>query len=486
MHSAVREKAPVVAACAGVAAVLAFSTPASLHLGSALFLGKTILLSNGLPSVLGDGSFTAPHDRWFGVGWLTALIASSLYAWGGYLALIFGSTVTAMLAFLLVERRCAARGLGSGATALALTIAGVMSLGNLRVGNGIADLAFAAAFLYAIERSGKAAWWGALLLAVLWCNASPTGLIVPLIVEFVRRSAVSTAFFFVLLATPAGARLLTHATAYLRVDGMNDISTWQPMRVSPVAFIAGFLPATILAGWIGLLRAGKGDVGVTLCALLLAQMNGYYLGVAGIIVGPIIATALERFLQGEVKPELPESVQPALPTKPAKGTKALKAAKQAALEAARVSSRRMCADAAWCAGLLFLPALLALSIAHARGVQAMDDARDSEAAAQALLSDGHPHRVYCANPDWCNAVLSHGKSSVRVFLDGRRVDYPDEVRHASDVIAFMDPNWRDLLEKWKIDAIEAPNSGLGELLTVLPGWRCVYSSDRIRLFERQL
>ena len=170
---------PLVVAMISAAVAVACNHPQGSAIAQAMFTGRAIVGSGvwrGLPGVLGPQTFSAPTSPWFDEGWLGAL---GIYLVGSK-GVFFVSALLAAAAFVLVERRCRQQGLGTGETALALGIAFMCSLGVLRVGGGLLDIVFAAAFFLFIERAPrKSAWW-AIPIAVLWCNVSIYGYIAPL------------------------------------------------------------------------------------------------------------------------------------------------------------------------------------------------------------------------------------------------------------------------------------------------------------------
>lgn len=444
---------------------MALAEPASSSLALSLYTGRLILAAHALPTVLGAQSFTAPLDRWFPQGWISAVMTWLVYRDAGYPGLVAGNIALAALALVLVEERCRARRLSDEATALALALAIFASLGVLRVGGATADLAFAAAFFACLDRHSGTWVWAGVPLTLLWANVSPVGLIAPplaacallgtliderAISARVRTLAVFTAAVTAAaIATPATYHSLLNYAVYLDIAGGLHVQAWQPVRVSAPAFFAGFVPGLIFCAWLGLRRKGSAaEIAVTLATVTLALLHGKYLGIAALALTPILAAALDDVVTPSSK-RLPQAFSKAA-----------------------------------VAGIAAVVALGGAFVSNARGTQALDGGRDQYAAIDRLAADGHPHRLFCYNPTWCNYALLRGAPSVQVFLDGREEAYPPSIRTDSVNIVLEQTQWLRHLKKWNIDTVVTTKNSIS-LLALLPHWTLLPASGDVVVYERR-
>jgi hypothetical protein len=447
------------------AIAVACNQPQGATIAQALYLGQTMFgahVWHGLPGVLGGKTFSAPTSISINEGWLGALGMYILYP--GSASIYFTSVLLAATALILVERRCRQRGLGDGVTAFALGIAFMCSLGELRVGGGLLDLAFTAAFFLVIERAPrKSAWW-IIPITLIWCNASIYGFIAPLWsglaaagrsfgptrADRLRRAAFYLAPAFVCLSAPATIRIFTHYIAYLHLDPTLELQEWRAVDVSALSFYGGFVPALIVAACCGLRRAGISDSVTAIGAILFALIHARYLGAAGIVLGPIAATAWAKV--GEEK-----------------------------------GRERMAPRDAWHSALVV--ASITFIAAAFVGVYADVDkialiSSKGEHEIDQLVRDGRPHRLFCVNASWCNYAVLVGSSNVRVFMDGR-LGYPKQVIDDMQTFVFVEKGWHKKFDAQQITDVLSPGTRLASLLALLPDWNCASSPEKIWACERK-
>lgn len=276
-------------AVVAAAGAIACNQPQGTAIAQALYLGKVIFNAHawhGLPSVLGERTLSAPTAPWLDEGWLGALGLYVLYPSSA--SIFFVSVLLAATAFILVERRCRQRCLNDGETALALGIAVICSLGVLRVGGGLLDLAFTAALFLFIERAPrKSAWW-VIPITIVWCNASLYGFTAPFWAALssagrsfgsLRADRLRRAVFYLSpllaagIAVPAAIRIFTHYIAYLHLDPTIELQEWRSAYVTPLAFYGGFVPALIVAACCGFRRAGISDSVTAVGAIFLVLLE---------------------------------------------------------------------------------------------------------------------------------------------------------------------------------------------------------------------
>jgi hypothetical protein len=443
------QTAPIIAALLAVGALILFAPPASTSLALAIFAGRTIMASHALPGVLGPQTFSAPNAAWLPQGQLGALGITTIFEHGGDSALFCISVLFASAALLLTEYRCRARDAGAGAILLALALVYALSWNSLRVGGGIADLAFAGSLQAFLDRKTRASWAAALALSFVWCLSDSGGLLfAPLLLvcsalgQILDAQRLFEEFRRIVFVSGFAAMLIVTA----------KLELWPRALDRPPALMPGFMPMLLLVGWSGLSSMGTYDIVVALGAMFLGLLNQHALGVAGVIAAPIVACAFERTYVSN-----------------AQRTPFQRSARAWAL---------VCVCA-------FSTAILTGCVARAHGIILVDGARNQDAVVQRLAADGKPHRLFCYYPEWCNLALMRNADTVRVFMDERRTSYPAAVRRDAIVIRFMWRGWRKRLDAWGIDAIETPNGDLAGVLMLLPEWKRVWTSNDTWLFEHR-
>ena len=104
------------------------------------------------------------------------------------------------------------------------------------------------------------------------------------------------------------------------------------------------------------------------------------------------------------------------------------------------------------------------------------------AAAQAHLQPGTRTLVHQPWGSWFEFALP----DIPVFVDSRIEIIPADVWHDYGEVGFSGAQWKDVLDRWDVQAIVA--SADWELLPVLEapgsGWRLVYQDDDGALFVR--
>lgn len=444
---------------------VACDQPQGAAIAQALYMGQTMFSAHvwhGLPSILGERIFSAPTSFSMNEGWLGALGMYVLYPASA--SIYFTSVLLAASALILVERRCRQRGLGDGETAFALGIAFMCSLEALRVGGGLLDLAFTAAFFLFIERAPrKSAWW-VIPITLVWCNASIGGFIAPfwgalaaagrsfgpLRTDRLRRALFYLSPTFACLAAPAAIRIFTHYITYLHLDPTIELQEWRASNLNMLSFYCGFVPALIVAACCGLRRAGISDSVSATGAIILALINARYLGAAGIVLGPIVATAWAN-VRDEMGRERP----------------------------ATLDSRK---SALAVASITFIAAALVgfyadahkIALIRSKGEQRIDQ----------LVQDGRPHRLFCSDPSWCNYAVWAGSSNIRVFMDGR-LGYPQQIRNDTQTFVFVGREWRKKFNARDITDVISPGTRLVNLLALLPDWTCAPSPEKEWACERK-
>jgi hypothetical protein len=392
---------------------------------------------------------------WVAAGALALAVAASFTArprgtlGAGEAAPVVAAALAALVGFALVGVR--ARRLADMPAALAaVAVAVLCSADLLHAGSGIANLAFAAGLLLALEVATPAGAIVATLLAVAWCNVAPQGLLAALFAgawalgrSFERprdgsaRIAWTAAFGCVLatLATPAGLAFPAVACEALHVDrGLVGLVPMHPFEVAPLAYRAGFM--LVVLGALGLgARFRTADVPVLAVAFLLSLANGVYLPLLGAVAGPALGSA------------------------------------------ARGTILRVVA-----AALAFAVAALVMGGAAQAG---RTNAHEPYELVGRLRADGAPHRLFCSSLAWCSAASAAGLLRLHVYLDERVELYPAPMRDVQRTIARARPGWRAELAHAGIDTIVVGRrEALAALLALDPRWRQSDADGRAIVFVR--
>jgi hypothetical protein len=399
-----------------------------------------------------------------GVGWL-----GDLWAWasapGGTPLVLLAAAAAALAAFALTEAR--ARRYGGRACALAASVvAFCCSLDAIRAGGGGASLALAAALAFVLDRPTPRTPLYASLLALLWCQIAPEGLLAPFVAAAfalgatfdgeAQRSARRYAWMAVAgcalatLATPSLAAFPAHAFAALRIDRAFDgIVALHPIDTAPTAYRIGFT-AIVLA----FLAFGTGarlcvrDATLVVGGALYALANGAGLGIFGVLAAPVLARAAYDAL---------------------------------GLRAHRDGDLGI-SDGAGATAAVALALVLASAFAP-RADAAL--ANQPYALAQRVPRSGAPHHFACADVDWCDYVAATGPPGTTVLLDGRldRASAADVA--AQRTFSHASHGWRALLDARRIDAVLVRHDrAIATLLALRGDWRSVAVNGGAELFVR--
>lgn len=426
------------------------------------FAGTRILHDRSIPLHLGRETFTAVGAYNGGLGWLGALVVDALWLGGSTLAHL-GSLLATFVTFAFVELR-ARRTAGRGVALAAVVLAAACAPGSLGIAGGIVTAAFAAALAYVLDRPGPRATLGATLLAVVWCNVAPQGLLAPAIAACVaaettfkpldradRRAVAERRWarvacagtLLATLATPAFVAYPALALKALRIDGpLFGVVEFHPVDVAMLAYRIGFTLVVVAAFGLGITRAGA--IPLLVLGALLALLNGSYVVVFGALAAPLVAAAAAN-------------AWPKLAT-------------------IATGSVRGDVLAGACA--------LTLAVAFVWIFPRPQAVSGGYALAASLGADGRAHRLFCSEVDWCNAALAASPLE-RVFMDGRVAGYPPQIWNAQVDISRFRKSWRDRLEQFRIDAVLAPEDGpLAGLLVLAPGWHALASNETSALYVR--
>jgi hypothetical protein len=301
----------------------------------------------------------------------------------------------------------------------------------MRPGGGIETAAFAAGLTLLLARPSARSALLVFVLAVVWCNVAPQGLLAPLIAfpfalgyRFERqRSRDERRWSLVALTATAIATYLTPALGSyaevaveaLRVDRtLGSIVALHPADLAPVGYHLGFTLAAVGALVVGVRRGAVSDALLVTIAILLALADGAYVSVFGVLAAPALARSAAALWPKTFARSVPETL----------------------------------GGAATALGAVVVAALVA-----ATSVPPAPATASTADLAHALAADGRPHRLFCANLDWCDEAVALGAPNLRVFMDGRIAAYSSGVFAGQRDIALLKPGWRGELAAAGIDAL---------------------------------
>jgi len=214
--------------------------------------GEWILSHGSIPRT-DPFSSTAFGKPWPNREWLFQAVIYSVYAWGGFSALVVAKAACIFLAGLVLFLACRRNGAGSPLAALVVMATFVASRERLEVLPEVGTLCLAAITICLLEaaRRGKPLWLlGLPLVQVVWVNVHesfPLGITLAVIYGLVYgiesalgkqwRCALLIAATLLLtcaacLVNPFGMELVRHAIEQIR--SLNPASTagdWQPTRL---------------------------------------------------------------------------------------------------------------------------------------------------------------------------------------------------------------------------------------------------------------
>jgi hypothetical protein len=435
-------------------------------------------------------SFTRAGQPWISHEWLSELVFYELWKHGGAAALIALSAIITTAGFMLLYLRCLPQG-GPGHWAAAATAFGAVAAApSWGARPQMFTFALASLLLWLLEagehRPRLLFWIPPLFL--LWLNlhagfALGPALILAYAVGLLLETAVgSTAWhqarpillrvLLLLLAclalvplNPSGAQLYRYSFDTLRSPGMRSfIVEW----FSPDFHQWLYRPFLLL--WLLVLTAlatsrwrPKGRVIVPLLLTAFAALDAVrHIPIFVLLAVPGIATALQ-------------AAGPTHASKPA--TRGAPAWTGGGARPHMSGSSRFLP--LFNAAVLVLMAGFAFVnwVSLARGQDARVAERFPENAVSLLRAGHYPERIFVYY-DWGGYAIWKLYPEYRVFVDGRADLYGDDLlRQSIQTVVEIRTGWRDVLDRWQVEAILVPHScAVAQALLLDPNWH-VASSD---------
>jgi hypothetical protein len=143
--------------------------------------------------------------------------------------------------------------------------------------------------------------------------------------------------------------------------------------------------------------------------------------------------------------------------------------------------------AAFMAVAAALPARSPLSFQSLTGVRSLADLSPSfypQGLLEYLAENGQGRRVFNYF-NWGGAFIHRLYPNLKVFIDQRNDCYPMTVFEDYFAVHELGPDWRTVLDRWRIDAVAyPPTSALSKTLEQDPAWRVEYRDSQAVLFAR--
>jgi hypothetical protein len=117
------------------------------------------------------------------------------------------------------------------------------------------------------------------------------------------------------------------------------------------------------------------------------------------------------------------------------------------------------------------------------------DAREAEQfprkAVAFLRAGDYPRRVFVYY-DWGGYAIWELYPEYRVFVDGRADLYGDDLLRQFKTAVHLRTGWRDVLDRWKVEAILVPPScALAQALLLDPNWHAAFSDSKAMIMVRK-
>jgi len=420
-------------------------------------------------------SFTRAGHPWVSHEWLSEVVFYELWKHGGAAALIVFSAIITTAGFMLLYLRCP----GKRHWAAAATVFGALaSAPSWGVRPQMFTFTLASLLLWLVEggtrkdRPRLLFWIPPLFL--LWLNlhagfalgpallfAYGVGLIMETAVGdtpwqearpiILRVLLVLVACLALVPLNPSGAQLYRYPFDTLRSPGMRSfIVEW----FSPD--FHEWLYRPFLLVWL----------------LLLTALASARSRPKGRVIVPLLLTS---FAALDAVRHIPIFVLLAIPV--------IAAALPAASASSAVSPRRL--DPSRFRPLLngaVLMLMAAFALVKWVSLARNQDAREAQQFPQkavAFLRASDQPRDILVYYDWGGYAIWKLYPEYRVFVDGRADLYGDDLLHQFETAVQLRTGWRDVLDRWKVEAVLVPPScALAQALLLDPNWHVVFREPK--------
>ena len=426
-------------------------------------------------------SFTRAGHAWVSHEWLSEVVFYELWKHGGAAALIVFSAIITTAGFMLLYLRCP----GKKHWAAAATVFGALaSAPSWGVRPQMFTFTLASLLLWLLEggqdRPRLLFWIPPLFL--LWLNlhagfALGPALLLAYGVGLIMETAVGNTpwqearpiIFRVLLLllaclavvplNPSGAQLYRYPFDTLRSPGMRSfIGEWRSPDFHE------WLYRPFLLVWL----------------LVLAALASSRSRPKGRVIVPLLLTS---FAALDAVRHIPIFVLVAIPV--------IAAALPVASASLAVSQRRTDSSRfrpLFNRAFVILIAVFALVewVSLARNQDAREAEQFPQKAVAFLRASDQPRRIFVYY-DWGGYAIWKLYPEYRVFVDGRADLYGDGLlRQSIKTVVELRTGWRDVLDRWKVEAVLVPPScAVAQALLLDPNWHAAFSDSKaIVLFRR--
>jgi hypothetical protein len=426
-------------------------------------------------------SFTRAGHAWVSHEWLSEVVYYELWKHVGAAGLIVFSAIITTAGFMLLYLRCP----GKKHWAAAATVFGALaSAPSWGVRPQMFTFTLASLLLWLLEagqdRPRLLFWIPPLFL--LWLNlhagfALGLALLFAYGVGLIMESAVGNTpwqearpiiwrVLLLLLAclavvplNPSGAQLYRYPFDTLRSPGMRSfIAEW----FSPDFHESFYRP--LLLVWL----------------LLLAALASSRWRPKGRVIVPLLLTS---FAALDAVRHIPIFVLVAIPV--------IAAALPVASASSAVSQRRTDSSRfrpLFNGAFVILMAVFALVkwVSLARNQDAHEAEQFPQKAVAFLRTSDQPQRIFVYY-DWGGYAIWKLYPQYRVFVDGRADLYGDDLlRQSIKTVVGLGTGWRDVLDRWKVEAVLVPPScALAQALLLDANWHAAFSDSRAIILLRR-
>jgi hypothetical protein len=432
-------------------------------------------------------SFTAAGKPFLAFEWGSEVIYAAAERLGGLALVAVLAGLVLALTFALVARFLVRRGGDPFLAYLVATAVAVLTAGHWLARPHLFTLLFVVLLLDLLDRESPAPLWVYALLFVVWANvhggfsygfiligaylvgdlleAWPAADPHPRL-ESARHRALSLGVaVLATLANPHGIGLLVHVSSFfLQANILQQTNEFQSPNFHTIngrLFLLALL-AVIAALALARRRPGWPRLLVILGNIAMALVSQRNIELFALTAVPL--TALHIDLEWRSLPLLGRA--------------------RAVFQKEYRGSRSGLA-AAVIAALLF-----ALGLAHGRlaGIQVVENRFDPRAFPVAVVERGRAAGL--AGPMFNQFIwggwIMHEWPEMPVFIDGGTDHYGEQIFNEYLQVWAVEPGWRDVLAKWKIQwVLVDPNSPLAHELVREPGWG-VWTCDSVGVMLGQI
>ena len=432
-------------------------------------LGRTILTTHRIPRFLGNETFSAVGAPWTPQEWLfgiAAALGDQSWKWKIFAAM---TALCATATVFLIAYRAARRGAAPIDVAIAAAASGTALYDSFGVRAQVVAWPMFALLLLLLDNEGP--WlWMVVPLAALWSNLHASALLAPLFAGAVctgrlledrawtprvkRIACVTAASFLAVCCNPFGIGLPLYAISLFQSPIKMYIGEWKATDVGEYAFSLGALPLLIGIVILGAATRSRRvvkaeDLLIFAACVFLLFFAARNVPIFAIVAAPLFACMLTQAWERPAQESPPTNLD-------------------------RIAG-------------LALPAF-ALLLAALVGYRLLGSTERTQITmpfkeVDALAEMPGEHRIMCADFAWCSYFL--GKPNQRVFLDGRADPYPPKIWREFGSVAYALPDWRDVLDRNRIDAVIVKRqTGIDQALALTHQWRDASHDARFRLWMR--